>query len=202
MKYDFVEIGCSIWNTYADKFGLEAIGLLVEPMPNLYKVVPSSSTVKKENTAISDHNGTVEFYLYDDFSVDTEYSYYGNIKLSKSNEQPKGWGASSIDLNPNPVRKPNGKAIVNSMTLEMLFKKYNINEIDYFKVDAEGHDDVILNQLDKLLESKKVIVHKEIVFEYGYPMCKKENLDFISNKITQRENFKRESVGADIRLYK
>jgi hypothetical protein len=32
MKYDFVEIGASIWDTSIDHFGLEAIGLFVEPM--------------------------------------------------------------------------------------------------------------------------------------------------------------------------
>ena len=202
MKYKFVEIGCSIWNTYADRFGLDVVGLLVEPMPNLFKVVPSSNTVKKENTAITDYNGTVDFHLYDEFSVDTEYSYYGNIKLSETTQQPKGWGASSIDLNPNPARKLNGKLTVSAMTLKTLFEKYNITEIDYFKIDAEGHDDNILNQLDKLLETKKIIVHKEIIFEYGYPICKKENLDNISNKILNREKFKKETIGADVRLYK
>jgi FkbM family methyltransferase len=200
MKYDFVEIGCSIAKTYADRFGLECRGLLVEPMPNLFKVVPSSDTVLKENVAITEHDGEVSMYTYDFFSVDKNYEYLGD-NLSNIKSVPKGWGVSSIDKNPNPQRKVNGKTTVKCLTLKTLFNNYGIDEIDYFKVDAEGHDHIILNQLYQLMLSG-LIINKEIVFEYDLPLANKSKLDKTSHSIEKIFNFERKIVGHDLHLIK
>ena len=202
MKYKFVEIGCSICNTYADRFGLEVNGLLVEPMPNLFKVVPSSNTVKKENVAISKHDGEVEFYLYNEFTLDNEYQYYGSEPIQNAKDVKKGWGASSIDLNPHPGRPVNSKVSIPCITLQTLFNKYNVTEVDYFKVDAEGHDDVILEQLLLMVNNKEITINKEIIFEYGYPVCNKTKLDKLSKIFETTYNFQRKTDGADIVLTK
>lgn len=200
MKYNFVEIGCSIYNTYVDRFGLDVNGLLVEPMPNLFKVVPNSKTVKKENAAITHYDGKVEFHLYHGFDPNRNYKYHGtNIKSAL--KEPNGWDVSSIDPNPKRIDNCTGKLTVPAMTLKTLFKKYNITEVDYFKVDAEGHDHIVIQQLLNLMDSG-ITVNKEIMFEYAYPMCNKLELDRLSNIICEKYSFNKEPIEADIKLWK
>lgn len=200
MKYDFVETGCSIWNTYADKFGLQAKGILVEPLPNLFDVAPSPGTVFKENCAITSYDETVSMYTYDLFSKDSPVEYLGT-KADRIPEMPKGWGASSIDINTNPERTVNAKTEVPCMTLDSLFKKYDVTELDHFKVDAEGHDHIVLDQLLSLMRSG-LTINKEIIFEYNYAICDKKSLYKISHQIQEEFLFMRHSDGADIVLTK
>lgn len=189
MKYDFVEIGASIWNTCADHFGLDATGLLVEPMPNLFKAIPCSDTVKKENVAISSHDGVVKFYTYEGYSPEKEYTYMPLDEISKFGyeTQGSGWDISSIDL--NEKRKVTGSLEVECLTLHSLLKKYNITEIGLFKTDAEGHDHVILNQLLDLMNNG-LIVNDEIFFEYNH-LSNKTELDRISDEICQKYGFEK-----------
>lgn len=196
MKYDFVEIGCSIWNTYVDSFGLNSTGLLVEPIPNLFTAVPESNTVKKENCAITSHDGFVYLYTYDEFSIDKKYRY---MELNENHTQGLGWGVSSIKL--NKYRKLNGKVKVKCMTLEQLFVKYNVSEIDFFKIDAEGHDHIILGQLLILMNQNKVKINKQIFFEYN-KLSNKKALDVIANNICKKYFFSKEYLETDIRLKK
>jgi FkbM family methyltransferase len=183
MKYDFVEIGASIWDTSIDHFGLDAIGLLVEPMPNLFKAIPSSDTVKKENVAITSHDGFVKFYTYDDYSPEKEYRYMPLDEISRRGygTQGFGWDVSSIDL--NKERKVTGELEVKCLTLKSLFEKYDVSEIGLFKVDTEGHDHVILVQLLALMGAG-LKVNNEIFFEYNH-LSNKLALDNTSDKICE-----------------
>jgi FkbM family methyltransferase len=190
MKYDFVEIGASIWNTSADHFGLDATGLLVEPMTNLFEAIPSSDTVKKENVAISSHDGFVKFYTYDGYSPEKEYTYMPLDEISKFGyeTQGSGWDVSSIDL--NKKRKVTGELNVKCLTLRSLLQKYDITEIGLFKVDAEGHDYVILNQLLELMKDGLKITN-EILFEYNH-LSNKFELDKTSDEICNVYGFKKQ----------
>jgi FkbM family methyltransferase len=200
MKYDFVEIGASIWDTSIDHFGLEAIGLLVEPMPNLFKAIPSSDTVKKENVAITSHDGLVKFYTYDDYSPEKEYRYMPLDEISRRGygTQGFGWDVSSIDL--NKERKVTGELEVRCLTLKSLFEKYDVSEIGLFKVDTEGHDHVILNQLLVLMDAG-LKINSKIFFEYNH-LSNKLELDEVSDKICKSYGFAKEYDRFNVSLTK
>lgn len=199
MRYHFVEVGSCIWNTYIERFGLDVNGLLVEPMQNLFDTIPTSDTVSKENVAITSHDGEVFMHTYDSFSVDDKFEYLGGLTLEETQSMPRGWGASSIDLSINPKRRLNSRIKVKCLTLKSLFNKYDITEIGYFKVDAEGHDHIILEQLLSLMRSG-LVVENEIVFEYDHIICNKPELDRISAAIQKEFGFKRSMLGHDVVL--
>ena len=196
MKFKFIEIGCSIFNTYIDKFGLDVNGLLVEPMPNLFDVVPSSKTVLKENCAITDHDGEVKFYLYDGFNKNSKYDYIKPGDYTWS--QGFGWDISSIDLNPN--RKLTGETTVKCLTLKSLLEKYNVTEIDHFKVDAEGHDHIILKQLLDLMNDG-FKVNMDILFEYN-KLSNKKQCTKVFGEIALNHGFLVKRMRTDIILVK
>jgi FkbM family methyltransferase len=200
MKYDFVEIGASIWDTCVDHFGLKATGLLVEPMPNLFKAIPSSDTVKKENVAVSSYDGVVKLYTYDDYSPEKEYRYMPLDEISKHGygTQGFGWDVSSIDL--NKERNVTGEIEVKCLTLKSLLEKYNITEIDLFKVDTEGHENVIIRQLTLLMDAG-LKINKEIYFEYNH-LSDMAELDEIADNICKSHGFKKGYNGPNISLKK
>lgn len=180
MKYDFIDIGCSIFDVSVDEYGLEASGILVEPVKEFIDVLPCSKTVLKENCAISFFNGESEFYAIIDKEKKLRYwsakevneDLDENFVIEKSETghrlTPFHMGTSSFhdpreedfvrDARPYKVN-------VKTMRLKEFFEKYDVTSIEQLKLDCQGHDVFIVCQLIKLLRKKTIKVNK-IIFEY------------------------------------
>jgi FkbM family methyltransferase len=129
-------------NYFIKKFKTNSI--LVEPIKEIYEKLKNNyknfSFVKLENSAISDDN-TIN-YLY---KVDKKFlTFYGSHIPAISSFDKK-------HLIKHGVKNSHiKKEKVKSLTIKELFKKYNINSLDLFFVDAEGYDGNIVNDfLDK-----------------------------------------------------
>ena len=129
-------------NYFIRKFKINSV--LVEPIKEIYDKLQNNyknfSFVKLENSAISDDN-TIN-YLY---KVDKKFLiFYGNHIPAISSFDKK-------HLIKHGVKNSHiKKEKVKSLTIKELFKKYNINSLDLFFVDAEGYDGNIVNDfLDK-----------------------------------------------------
>jgi hypothetical protein len=179
MRYDFIDIGCSIFDTSIDKYGMKANGILVEPVKEFFDVLPSSNTVKKECAAIAEFNGESQFYAIllegaelrywteDELTRDVENGFIIQDEECSPLVRPAHMGASAFH---DPTKfdfaahlKPT-KKIVKTMRLSNLFDAYNVTEIDTFKVDAEGYDIIIVCQLINIMKSKNIKINK-IIFE-------------------------------------
>ena len=193
MKYKFVDIGCGHESVSADKFGTSVIGMYVEPIKEYLDVLPAGKNIIKENSAISDENGTIKFNAV--VSKNPQYFTGKAIeRIVKSEklykiyiEQYASSGQSSLFK--LDTIKPFAKEIeVNSLTLESLFEKHNVTEIDYLKIDVEGAEEILLNQLIVLLDINKIKINEQIKFEYN-ELSNKAQLDKLTKYIAQQYNF-------------
>lgn len=136
----FVEIGTSDFDT-----NLEFIesgnwkGIMVEPSTPFYNNIKNKASNSKyhyniivENSAISDTNGFVDFAI----SKDVEGWQRGiSTIISETHE-----GVCLYNLGDNKKSSYDRIVKVPCITLDCLLDKYNINDIDYLKVDTEGHE--------------------------------------------------------------
>jgi FkbM family methyltransferase len=131
-------------------------GLYVEPIPYLFERLKSNLGELNtfENSAISDYNGFIDMITIDREAIDNKLvheCFYGMSAVYP----PKNGLGSEFD---KPTVDKYGKIVkIPCITLETLFNKHNIFNFDIFKIDAEGHDFKIINQLDLNKYKPKVI---------------------------------------------
>lgn len=166
-----IEVGTCDFDTNAGLLD----GIYIEPVKYYFDRLPDC---KKENVAISNFEGECKvFYLEEEDIIQI------NSRREQKDRIPE-WlkGCSSI-INPHPtllkyvditqIRTD----LVKVIKLKSIIEKYEIKEIDYLKIDTEGHDCTILNNfLDEC-----DILPKEIKFENNR-LTNQEEL----NKIVKR----------------
>lgn len=191
MKYDFVDIGCCYYDTCVDEYGLESIGLLVEPVKEYYDVLPSSDTVKKECVAIGNINGNITFTV----AIANNVKYISHDTVMEMTKDPEEYNRLSkiygpiliggwSSMNKNTIHRdviPYCKDItVPCISFKSLMTKYNITEIDHLKIDVEGTENIILNDVLKMLDDESIVI-KSIRFEYN-ELSDKIKLDLLIEK--------------------
>jgi len=122
-------------------------GLYVEPIPYLFDKLKTNlgSNHIFENSAISDYDGSIDMITIKSDVIDNKLvhdCFYGMSAVYP----PKNGLGSEFD---RPTVEKYGQMVkVPCITLDNLFKKHNISSFDVFKIDAEGHDYVVMKQLD------------------------------------------------------
>jgi FkbM family methyltransferase len=148
-----IEIGTSDFDTQA---GLQN-GLFIEPIRYYYDRLPNCL---KENVAISNYTGEADFFYVTEEQINM-YNQVSEKKIPKwlkgcvSIHQPHQKLLQYFDI--SDLKKERVKVV----KIKSLIDKYDISEIDFLKIDAEGHDCIILNNfLDEVS-----IYPKKIQFE-------------------------------------
>ena len=159
MKYDFIEIGTSDFDTLLETT-TNKIGISIEPLKYYLDNLPNNDKVIKVNCAISDV----------DFVADIFWISPDDIK--KYNLPNWLRGCNSI-INPHPTAikeldKVNLSQIYKiskckCITWDTLVNTYNITSINLLKIDTEGHDCKIIQNI---LQSNTILPN-EILFEYN-----------------------------------
>lgn len=176
MKYDFIDIGCGHQAVSSDIFGTadNIIGLYVEPIKQYLDILPTGKNIFKENCAIYDYDGETTFnaLIYDNpvyFSQDDMNELF--INREKMNDYQRKYlnsGQSSFsDLTNITIDAPQ-KITIKTLTLESLFKKYNVTEVYNLKIDVEGYEENLLIQLYNLMANNKIKILNELKFECNY----------------------------------
>jgi FkbM family methyltransferase len=175
MKYTFIDIGCSHFSVSVDTFGLDVNGLLIEPIKEYCNVLPHSKTVQIENSAIGTERGIASFNA----CIPENLKYFTSQEMNeiiddpvKQHEFVNQYGGSGLSSFLNSDKLDISKETlniinVNVITLQDLVEKYNITEIDYLKIDVEGFESIVLEQLVVLLDNNIIKINKEIRFEYN-----------------------------------
>ena len=161
MRYNFVEIGTSNFDTLIEQASDETIGISIEPVKYYLNQLPDKPNVKKLNYAISAEE-----------ELEIARVYYVPEDIIKNKNLPD-WlkGCNSINdfhLQHNilNVKKYVDCIPVINMPIKMLFKLYEITELDYLKIDTEGYDVYILQSLFEYLQTvTKLSYPKKILFE-------------------------------------
>ena len=186
MNYKFIDIGCGMHSVSSDIFGTEVKGIYVEPIKEYLDILLSGKNIRKECCVISDKEGLLYFNAVvannPKYYSQKKFEYvYNNTSLSNYYAHKyDGSGQSSLEVK-HPLSK---KIKVKSVTLENFFKKYNVTSVDYLKIDVEGHEEVVLNQLIDLLLNKKIKINTELKFEYN-KLSDLKKLDVLTNKICE-----------------
>ena len=140
-----IEIGCGTFAFYCeifDRLGLRSIA--IEPLPvNNLRQICRYRNIPLVEACIAEYDGLIDLYIG---------NYLGDENLNLSSTRSNWWGATST------IKK------VESMTLKSLIDKFMMSKIICLKIDIEGAEYSVLNQLCNLSET---LLPKVLMFEYG-----------------------------------
>lgn len=206
MHYKFIDIGCGHTNVSVDVYGLLVRGLLVDPIKEFCDVLPSSSTVLVECSAITDYDGDVCINITSEDMSGIAYlpitALDSLTHIERITKKFKIFGAESIAVKRDMLTSTR---TVRCLRLDTLLNKYNIDSVDQFKIDAEGCEYMILQQLIDLMRTGKLKVNERIIFEYN-DLSTKTELDeltqIIANEFGFTYEFKKVGWNEDIIMTK
>jgi FkbM family methyltransferase len=163
-NHDFI-----FMTSIADRVPDGVYGFSIEPIKEYLDNLNAPPTVNKLNCAISNHNSEADIFYV---SIDDAFKYnlyswvVGCASLYKVNERL--WKYLSERKLCHILKKHTTKTI----TIPNIIELYNINSIEYLKIDTEGQDyDIILS----ILNGNKTISVDKIQFE-SYQRSEKLNI--------------------------
>ena len=161
MKYDFIEIGTSNFDTLIQTATDTTVGLSIEPIQYYLDQLPNPTRVKKLNCAVSRTNQNEILEVY-----------YVPEGLVKENSLP-GWlrgcnsvGEYHVQHIALKVEHLVQKHPVPCIPISEIFDQYDVSELDYLKIDTEGSDCAIMLHLSEYLKTQPTSKYpKKILFE-------------------------------------
>lgn len=178
--YNYVDIGTSNFGTSLKNRKLEETILLVEPINFYLNQLPSGDGIIKYNAAISnsDYVTSIFFISLENIEKYKLPSWFRGCN-SIGKKHPTIMKKIEEDNLPDSIVEESSIEVISFITL---IKKFNIEEIGQLKIDTEGHDHIILeNVLDAILQ-KQIKNIKRIVFEYEVAFNNTIELDRLVNK--------------------
>jgi hypothetical protein len=168
MRYDFIEIGTSNFDTLIQESNDDSVGISIEPIRHYLDQLPNRPHVKKLNVAVSlnDLEEQVNvYYVPEDVVVERNLPRWllGCNTVGTYHLQHHLLGV--IDL----VRCET----VASVPIGRIFENHDVEALGYLKIDTEGNDVKILHHLAKFLEGSD---------QGRYP----QKIRFESNELTPR----------------
>jgi len=161
MKYDFVEIGTSDFNSLIETADENTVGISVEPIKQYLDNLPSKKNVLKLNLAVGPGNCSYETEL---FFIPESVIKEKNLPMwLKGCNSIESYHPQHIQLNLTHLVE---KIKINQISIIELFEKYQIIELDHLKIDTEGLDCDLLISLGVFLSTQKRFnFPKKITFE-------------------------------------
>ena len=153
MKYDFIEIGTSDFDTLIQSTVGE-VGLSIDPLQLYLDKLPDNPHVIKVNAALSDVIGNCDVFWVDPNHI-TEYNLSWYLKGCNTINKPHP--VTLKELKEKNLEHLMNRKEVNVIDWKTLVRMYDIKSVDLLKLDCEGHDCVIINnilQLNTILPKK------------------------------------------------
>lgn len=179
---DFIEIGTSDFDTLIQSSDDETIGISIEPIKFYLDKLPEKKNIQKTNCAISDSNGECEIYYISDINIE-KYNLPWWIKGCNSinNLHPKVNNyLRDIKIKENLFEKYKTK----KYTLNTFISNNKIYGIFFLKIDAEGHDCIILQKFIQEYDNNNLILPHNIKFETNKLTSKyviKNTINYLNN---------------------
>lgn len=161
MKYDFVEIGTSNFDTLIQSAGDDTVGLSVEPIQYYLDCLPEKPRVRKVKCAVSrsnQHEFLEVFYVPENIIRDNNLPLWlcGCNSVGEYHYQHNQLNITHL------VQKDR----VECVPIAQLFKQYDVTELDYLKIDTEGSDcDIMLHFYEFIIKDALSCRPRRIEFE-------------------------------------
>lgn len=164
-------------------------GLYVEPIPYLFEKLKSNLGPEHlfENSAISTYDGEIEMIMIQQDAIDSgkvHECFYGMSSIYPPSNGLASEGDKQV------VEKYGKKVTVPCITFDTLVKKHSLTKIDVLKLDTEGHDFLIFDQVN--LEK-----HDIDLIRLEWVNLTDEEKDSITKKFT-KYNYSHCFTGSDI----
>lgn len=158
MVLDFIEIGTSDFETIIQNTDNET-GLSIDAVSLYLEKLPNKKNVQKINCAISNYSGEVDvFYVHPDDIEKNGLSWF----LKGCNTIGKPHSVTLRELKEKNLEHLLQKDKVPVLTWKDLIIKYGITQVKLLKIDAEGHDIVIVKNI---LDESCDVLPQTIIFE-------------------------------------
>lgn len=162
MKYDFIEIGTSDFDTEIEKCDDNKYGISIEPIDYYLERLPNKKNVKKINAAVSNYLGVVDvFYLNEETIKKFNLPDYVKGQNSIGIPHPEILKWDRIGLTINDITKKEIRVI----NFKTIIEENNVTSIDLLKIDTEGHDCIIMRDYLSFVEHREDLLAKIIIFE-------------------------------------
>jgi len=143
MIYDFIEIGTSDMQTLLET-GAGKRGLSIEPVHECLDRLPDVEGITKICAAISNRDGWGEVFWVSLKDIE-KYGLSGYLRGCNSLNSPHPTTMKELERF-NLVRLLQ-KTPCRLISWPTLVKEYEVEAVDYLKIDAEGHDWVIVDHI-------------------------------------------------------
>lgn len=177
MKYDFVEIGTSDFDTLIEQASDTTVGLSIEPIKHYLDSLPDKPNVKKLNCAVSKSN---QCEILQVFYVPTQAIVENNLpdwlrgcnSVGDYHYQHRRLGITEL------VKKN----YIPCYPIRNIFLDNNITELDFLKIDTEGADcDIMLGLYDFLVTQGPSLRPQKIQFESN-ELSDPEKVELVKSK--------------------
>ena len=182
MKLDFIEIGTSDFETLIQSTENQ-IGLSIDAVSLYLDRLPNNPTVTKLNYAISNYSGTTNaYYIHPEDINKHNLSWY--LKGCNSIGEPHK--VTVRELKEKNLEHLLVTEEVEVLTWKDLVKRHNIESVKTLKIDAEGHDTIIV---DNIMEGGHNVYPETIIFEANELTSYKDRTDTIKKAIKSGYKF-------------
>jgi len=161
MKYDFIEIGTSDFDTLIQRANDSTVGISIEPINYYLNRLPNPPNVTKLNCAVSlDGNSGRDkiFYIPDEVIREHKLPHWirGCNSMSDYHYQHKKRKLQDLVVTEE----------VDTIPIGDILEKHKVHSLEFLKVDTEGSDCYILQSLIPVLKDRsQVFWPKKIQFE-------------------------------------
>lgn len=137
MRYEFIEIGTSNFDTLIQSCSDSTFGISVEPIRYYLDRLPNKPYVRKVCAAISNVTGTVDVYYVPESIIEQQQLPFWLRGCNSINDYHRLHGV--LGVKNLVVKEP-----VPVYPLSKLFIDNYVTELDLLKIDTEGHDSTIM----------------------------------------------------------
>lgn len=180
MKYDFIEIGTSNFDTLIQIAIDTATGLSIEPIKHYLDCLPTKPKVKKLNVAVSRDNthGMLDvYYVPEDVIVAKGLPDWlkGCNSIGDYHLQHKKLNVTDLVIKQSVLMVP----------IANIFIEHDVTELYYLKIDTEGSDsEIMLHLYDYLKTEPSTKYPKKILFESN-ELSDMNQVDLVKSKFAE-----------------
>lgn len=172
--FDFIEIGSADFETLIETVNDEVKGITVEPLKEYFDRLPDKKNVIKVQAAISDKDGSDLIYYIDKSKIE-EHGLPEWVSGSNSLGQPHPFLTKFFEKDfYNEIVETRE---VKTITFQTLVDTYNVQKVRLIKIDAEGHDHIILKEYLEVCEKDPKLLAETIHCEYDKLISDVEEMD-------------------------